>query len=80
MRAGAIILLIFLFFLLSGCTKKFSEDSLNYDLMNLRSEAVQVCRGKGMEYLALETINYNNYQVLCKTSSPMKIYKFKVEL
>ena len=79
MRFRAILLLIFLFFLLSGCSNKIKESNFNDELMSLRVNSNKICISKSMEYVGVETLEYGDYRAICMLKSPAKIYRFKVE-
>jgi len=79
MRVSGVLLLLFFLFSLTGCNNKIKVGNFNEDLVDLRVTASLTCKDKGMAYAGMETLEYDNYQALCYTTSPVKIYRFKVE-
>jgi len=79
MNLKGVIALFLLLFLLTGCNDKIKKGNLDKDLAELRGIGVITCKDKGMDYVAMETLQYENYQSICMTISPPKIYRFKIE-
>lgn len=72
-----ISMLISLLFI-SGCTKKWTENKFIKHRENLENKAISECVKRDMDFISLETKNFQKGISICMTKSPPKIYRYEV--
>lgn len=80
MAKTLIILLIMCILFISGCEKTINEHELIGYNVQLQRLAVVTCTEKNMQYVGSEVYDFNGGMAVCMTESPLKIYRFRINV